>query len=60
MVNTASRIEALNKELGTTILISSEVSSQLEGFIHRPKGEFILKGKTNPVSISELVSEDGG
>jgi adenylate cyclase len=57
MVNTASRIEALNKELGTTILISSEVSNQLKGFVFRPKGEFLLKGKTNPVTIFELVSE---
>jgi len=60
MVNTASRIEALNKELGTTILVSSEVSNRLEGFVFRPKGEFILKGKTNPTSISELVSESHG
>jgi adenylate cyclase len=59
IVNTASRIEGLNKELGTTILVSSEVCSQIEGFTLRPKGEFMLKGKSVPVSVSELVSWDG-
>ncbi len=59
IVNTASRIETLNKELGTTILVSSEVYSQLEGFTFRPKGEFVLKGKTNPVSVAELAPGDG-
>jgi adenylate cyclase len=54
-VNTASRIEGLNKILGTRILASDKVVHQLDGFLTRDVGEFILKGKSNPVVIHELL-----
>jgi len=56
IVNTASRIENLNKYLGTRILISKEVLHQVDGFLTRKIGEFILKGKSKPVIIYELIS----
>ena len=56
IVNTASRIENLNKYLGTQILISKEVLHQIDGFLTRKIGEFILKGKSKPVVIYELIS----
>jgi len=56
IVNTASRIENLNKYLGTRILISKEVLHQIDGFLTRKVGEFILKGKSKPVVIYELIS----
>lgn len=55
IVNTSTRIEGLNKYLGTRLLVSEEVISQLEGFLTRKLGEFILLGKTKPITIYELV-----
>jgi adenylate cyclase len=55
IVNTASRIEGLNKYLNTHILVSEEVINHLEGFFTRKIGEFKLAGKTKPVAIYELV-----
>jgi len=55
IVNTASRIEGLNRYLGTRILASEEVLTQLEGFFHRPLGRFILAGKSKSVEVYELI-----
>ncbi len=55
IVNTASRIEGLNKHLGTRILVSREVVDGLDGFLTRDLGEFILPGKSKPVAIYELI-----
>lgn len=55
IVNTASRIEGLNKYLGTRILLSEEVLYQLEGFLTRELGKFLLKGKSKPVVLYELI-----
>jgi adenylate cyclase len=55
IVNTASRIEGLNKYLGTSLLVSAEVVHQLNGFLTRELGKFRLKGKIQPVVIHELL-----
>lgn len=55
MVNTASRIEGLNKHLGTRTLVSEEVLHELGGFLTRELGEFLLAGKSQPISIYELI-----
>ena len=54
-VNTASRIEGLNKHLGTQILVSEEVLEQLDDFLVRGLGQFILAGKSTPVKVYELI-----
>lgn len=56
IVNTATRIEGLNKFLGTYILVSASVIEGLPGFFTREMGVFILKGKTFPIMIFELVA----
>jgi adenylate cyclase len=56
IVNTATRIEGLNKLLGTYILVSASVIEGLPGFITREMGVFILKGKTFPIIIFELIA----
>jgi len=56
IVNTASRIEGLNKYLGTQILVSREALSQVEGFLTRHVGSFVFAGKSQPVDIYELIS----
>jgi len=55
IVNTASRIEGLNKYLGTTLLVSGDVIHQVNGFLTRDLGAFTLKGKAIPIDIHELV-----
>jgi adenylate cyclase len=55
IVNTATRIEGLNKYLGTRILVSEEVISHLEGFLTRNLGKFLLVGKTKPIVVFELL-----
>jgi adenylate cyclase len=54
-VNTASRIDGLNKYLGTKILVSQEILDQTEGMRSREVGKFLLKGKSQPLVIHELL-----
>lgn len=54
-VNTASRMDGLNKYLGTEILVSEEVIEGLCGFLTREVGTFRLKGKSQPVIVHELL-----
>jgi adenylate cyclase len=54
-VNTASRMDGLNKYLGTKILVSAEVIEQIGGVLAREVGAFKLKGKTQPIVIHELL-----
>lgn len=54
IVNTAARVEALNKPLGTRVLVTAATLAGLDGFDARPLGRFILPGKTTPVAICEL------
>jgi adenylate cyclase len=55
IVNTASRIEGLNKHLGTRVLVSEEVIGRRSGFLTRELGAFRLKGKAKPIGIHELI-----
>lgn len=54
-VNTATRIEGLNKILGTRILVSMPVIEGLSEFYSRELGTFLLKGKLQTVTVSELM-----
>jgi adenylate cyclase len=54
IVNTATRIEGLNKYLGTQILGSDEVIRQLPGFLTREIGTFLLAGKSKPLVLHGL------
>jgi adenylate cyclase len=54
--NFASRLESLNKYLGTQILISEAVRERLaDKFITRRLGEFRVAGKIHCVAIHELL-----
>ena len=56
-VNTASRVQALNKEYQTTILITGATFEALNGeFESRPVAEVTLRGKTRSLPIYEVVS----
>jgi adenylate cyclase len=55
-VNTCSRIESLNKEFGTTILITESTHAALgDEFECRPMPEAHLKGKTHAPKVYEVV-----
>ncbi len=55
VVNTASRMDGLNKYLGTELLVSEEVIDGLNGFLTREVGKFRFKGKAQPVVVHELL-----
>jgi adenylate cyclase len=56
-VNTASRVQALNKEYQTTILITGATFEALGGeFDAKPIAEVTLRGKTRSLPIYEVVS----
>jgi len=55
VANTASRIEGLNKQLGTRLLASEEALNQVTGFVLRPLGKFLLAGKSEPIRVAEVL-----
>jgi adenylate cyclase len=55
-VNLGSRLESLNKEYGSRIIISDASRARLTGHYDiRPLGEVVVKGKTRAVAIFEVV-----
>jgi adenylate cyclase len=60
-VNLGSRLESLNKQYGTRIIISEATRGQLKGrYEFRPLGDVVVKGKTQPVAIFEVVGYAAG
>jgi adenylate cyclase len=55
IVNTASRIQALNKALGTRLLASEAALADLPEFATRPLGSFLMAGKTHAVAVVEVL-----
>ena len=53
-VNLAARLEALNKELGTRILVSHTTASAAEGFSFCPMGEVSVRGQSDRVAVYTL------
>jgi len=54
--NMASRLEGLNKYLGTEVLASSAVLAPVEDkFVFRPIGHFRLKGSDRVLEVNELL-----
>jgi adenylate cyclase len=55
--NAASRIEGLNKLLGTQVLASKEVIQGLDSIVTREVGCFRVFGKSQPLVIHELLCD---
>jgi adenylate cyclase len=54
-VNLGARLESLNKDYGTRIIISDATRAALTGqYDLRPLGEVVVKGKSQPVAIFEV------
>ena len=54
VVNTSTRIEGMNKQLGTQILASAEMLADIDDLPARNVGRFRLKGKQQPLTLYEL------
>ncbi|MDX8399819.1 MAG: adenylate/guanylate cyclase domain-containing protein [Gallionellaceae bacterium] len=55
-INTAARLETINKQLGTRICVSATVVAQCKDFIGRPSGHLVLKGKKDAVATFEPLT----
>ncbi len=55
IVNSASRLESLNKHLGTRLLASEDVVQDLSGLATRALGKFVLAGKHQALSVYEIL-----
>jgi adenylate cyclase len=54
-VNLGARLESLNKDYGTRIIISEGTRDALPSRYHlRPLGDVVVKGKSTPVAIFEV------
>ncbi len=58
IVNTATRLEGLNKQLETRVLASDDVLRGVDGFLTRELGTFLLAGKTRPLLVHELLGRE--
>jgi class 3 adenylate cyclase len=55
-INTAARLEAANKFLGTRICVSATVANAVENFKGRPIGDLALRGRSEPLRAYEPLS----
>ncbi|MFZ7124762.1 MAG: CHASE2 domain-containing protein [Desulfobacterales bacterium] len=58
VVNSASRLEGLNKHLGTRILLSGALAKHLDDLPTRYIGRFLPEGKTSPIEVFELCGRE--
>ncbi|HUH84081.1 MAG TPA: adenylate/guanylate cyclase domain-containing protein, partial [Stellaceae bacterium] len=59
-VNTAARLEGVNKQFGTRICISDATRRDAPGIEFRPLGAVVVKGKSKGIAVWEPLHADGG
>lgn len=57
-INTAARLEAANKHLGTRICVSASIAERAENFQGRPVGELVLRGRSEPLRAFEPLLQE--
>jgi adenylate cyclase len=57
-INTAARLETINKQLGTRICVSGSTVAQCPDFVGRPAGRLVFKGKTDAVEAFEPLTAE--
>ena len=55
-INTAARLEAANKYLGTRICVSGAAKNGARSFFGRPIGELMLRGRSEPIIAYEPLA----
>ena len=56
-VNTASRLESVNKHLGTRVCVSEATLAGCTGVVTRPVGRLVLKGKSQPLMVFQPIHD---
>jgi adenylate cyclase len=59
IVNTAARLQGLNRHLGTRVLMSGATLAHVDRLRTRFLGDFLLVGKSVPVAAFELLAGEG-
>ena len=57
VINTAARLEAANKQLGTRICVGESVVTRVPGFKGRPIGDLLLRGREKLLRAFEPLSD---
>ena len=56
-INIAARLEAANKQTGTRLLVSGSVVERIPDFRGRPVGNVTLRGRSEPLTAHEPLTE---
>jgi len=56
-INTAARLEAANKHLGTRICVSAAIADGTPEFRGRPVGDIVLRGRSEPLRAYEPLPQ---
>jgi len=57
-VNTAARLESVNKHLGTRMCVSAAILADVPGARVRPVGRLVLKGKSEALEVFEPIDDE--
>jgi adenylate cyclase len=57
-INTAARLESVNKQLGTRICVSQSIAQRIRDFKGRPVGDLVLRGKSGPLRAFEPLTPE--
>jgi adenylate cyclase len=57
-INIAARLEAANKQLGTRICVSATAAGRADGFLGRPVGDLVLRGRSEALRAFEPFLPD--
>ena len=58
VLNTGSRLEGLNKAIGTRICVSGDIARKISRYRCRPVGAFIVKGRHGATEVYEPINPD--
>ena len=57
-INTAARLETANKQLGTRICVSAAAAARVPGFMGRPVGDLVLRGRGEALRAYEPLGDE--